>query len=266
MIIDFHTHIYPENVANKILPAAEKKLNIKVPCTGSPQDLRSRMHKSGIDISIVLPLAKGQEDVSSLNDWVRSVSGAGLTTFGAIHPLMDNLEDELDRLISNGVKGVKMMPLLQMVYPDDPRCDRLYEAVIQRDMILVTHAGRDPLDRDEVFGTPERFAKVVESYPELKLILAHLGGLRMWDNVRKYLLPVKGNVRFDTSYAYFYIQRKEMTELIHDFGTDRVLFGSDYPWEDPGRAVDIIKSLDLSENEIDSLLWKNGAELLGVEK
>ena len=121
MIIDFHTHIYPENVANKILSAAKTKLKIEVPCTGSPQDLRFRMHNSGIDLSIVLPLAKGQEDVSSLNDWVRSVSGDGLTAFGAIHPLMDDLEDELDRLVSNGIKGVKMMPLLQMVYPDDPR-------------------------------------------------------------------------------------------------------------------------------------------------
>lgn len=266
MIIDFHTHIYPENVVNKILPAAEKKLNIKVPCTGSPQDLRSHMRSSGIDLSVVLPLAKGQEDVPSLNDWVRSVSGGRLVAFGAIHPLMNGLEDELDRLVSNGIKGVKMMPLLQMVYPDDSRCDRLYEAVIQREMILITHAGRDPLDRDEVFGTPERFAKVVDSYPELKLILAHLGGLRMWDDVRKYLLPVKGNVRFDTSYAYNYIERKEMEELIHDLGTDRVLFGSDYPWEDPGRAVEVIKSLDLSEKEVESLLWKNAVKLLEIEK
>ncbi len=266
MIIDFHAHIYPEKVANKILSLAKKKLKIEVPGTGSPQDLRDRMRSSRIDISVVLPLAKGQADVSSLNDWVRSVSGNGMIAFGSIHPLMDGLEDELDRLVSSGIKGVKMMPLLQMVYPDDPRCDRLYEAVIQRDMILVTHAGRDPLDRDEVFGTPERFAKVVESYPDLKLILAHLGGLRMWDDVRKHLLPAKGNVRFDTSYAYFYIGRKDMAELIQDFGTDRVLFGSDYPWEDPGRAVDIIKSLDFSEKEVESLLWKNGAELLGIEK
>ena len=88
----------------------------------------------------------------------------------------------------------------------------------------------------------------------------------MWDKVRKYLLPIKGNVRFDTSYAYFYIGRKEMAALIHDFGTDRVLFGSDYPWEDPRKAADIIESLDLSEKEIDSLLWKKGAELLGIEK
>ena len=61
-----------------------------------------------------------------------------------------------------------MMPLLQEVYPDDPRCGRLYEALIERKMILVTHAGRDPLERQEIFGTPERFARTIECYPDLQ--------------------------------------------------------------------------------------------------
>lgn len=265
MIIDFHAHIYPEKVASKILPAAEKKLNITVPCTGSPKDLRSRMRSSGIDLSVVLPLAKGQEDVPKLNNWVRQVSGDGLIPFGAIHPLMDGLEDELDRLSASGCKGVKMMPLLQRVFPDDPRCGRLYEALIQRDMILVTHAGRDPLDRDEIFGTPERFARVIESYPELKLELAHLGGLRMWDEVRRHLLSAGRNVYFDTAYVSFYMSNQEMAELIKEIGTDRVLFGSDYPWEDPGRAAEIIKGLELSREGIDAVLQGNAAKVLGIQ-
>jgi predicted TIM-barrel fold metal-dependent hydrolase len=266
MIIDFHAHIYPEKVAAKVLPAAEKKLNITVPCTGSPEDLRHRMHISKIDLSVVLPLSKEQNDVRPLNDWVRSVSGGGLMPFGAVHPLMDGLEDELDRLSALGCKGVKVMPLLQRFFPDDAGCEAFYEALIRGGMILVTHAGMDPLDRDEVFGTPERFARVLESYPELRIVLAHLGGLRMWDDVRRHLLPIRGNVCFDTSYAYFYIEKENMAELIKDLGTDRVLFGSDYPWEDPGRAVEVVKSLDLTEDEIQSLLWKNAARLLKIEK
>ena len=112
MVIDFHTHIYPESVAAKILPAAKKKLGITHPGTGSPEDLRVRMKSSGVDRSIVLPLAKGQDDVSSLNDWIQSITGDGLTPFGAIHPLMDGLVEELDRLATQGIRGVKIMPLL----------------------------------------------------------------------------------------------------------------------------------------------------------
>jgi predicted TIM-barrel fold metal-dependent hydrolase len=264
LIIDFHAHIYPEKVAAKILPAAKKKLKVAVPGTGSPEDLQSRMKRSGIDLSVILPLAKGREDVSSLNQWVQSVCGHGLIAFGAVHPFMDNLEEELDRLAALGVKGVKMMPLLQGVYPDDSKCGRLYEAIIEREMILVTHAGKDPLDREEIFGTPERFARTIESYPDLKLVLAHLGGLRMYDDVRRCLLTAGRNVYFDTAYVSFYLNENEMAELIKDIGSDRTIFGSDYPWEDPGRAMEIIKGLDLSDKEIESILSKTATRMLGL--
>jgi predicted TIM-barrel fold metal-dependent hydrolase len=264
LIVDFHAHIYPEKVAAKILPAAKKKLKVAVPGTGAPEDLLSRMNRSGIDRSVILPLAKGREDVSTLNQWVQSVCRHGLIAFGAVHPFMDNLDEELDRLAALGVRGVKMMPLLQGVYPDDPKCGRLYEAIIEREMILVTHAGRDPLDRAEVFGTPERFARTIESYPDLKLVLAHLGGLRMYDDVRRYLLIAGKNVYFDTAYVSFYLKEDEMAGLIKDIGSDRVLFGSDYPWEDPGRALGILRGLDLSVGEMESILSQTATRLLGL--
>ena len=75
MIIDFHTHIYPEWVAAKILPAAKRKLKVAVPGTGAPGDLRSMMQAAGVARSVLLPLAKGCSDVPGLNDWILSVSG-----------------------------------------------------------------------------------------------------------------------------------------------------------------------------------------------
>jgi len=270
LTIDFHTHIYPKTVAEKVLPAAKRKLKVEVPGTGAPEDLRNRMHASNIDKSVILPLAKGREDVSSLNDWILSVSGDdGMIPFGAVHPFMPNLEEELDRLAAVGVRGVKMMPLLQEVFPDDSRCERLYEAVIARDMILVTHAGRDPLERQEIYGTPQRFARTVQSFPDLKVDLAHLGGLRMWDDVQKYilssdLLSQSRNVFFDTAYVSFYMNEKDMADLILQIGSDRILFGSDYPWEEPGRAAEIIKRLDLSPQDKDAILWKNASRLLDI--
>jgi uncharacterized protein len=266
LTIDFHTHIYPEAVAAKILPAAKRKLKVAVPGTGAPGDLCRMMKAASVAGSVLLPLAKGQEDVARLNDWVMSVAKANceLTAFGAVHPFMPDLETELDRLASAGVLGVKMMPLLQQVYPDDPRCERLYEALIKRKMILVAHAGRDPLDRPEVFGTPKRFADAVQSFPELVVVLAHLGGLRMWDEVRRHLLPAGGNVYFDTAYVSFYMDRQDMAELIRDIGPERVMFGSDYPWEEPGRAAEIVRSLELDEAEKEAILHKNAEMLLGL--
>lgn len=265
MIIDFHTHIYPDAVAAKILPVAKRKLKVAVPGTGAPEDLIRMMNAGGVASSVLLPLAKGKEDVSDLNDWVISVARRSreLTAFGAVHPFMPDLEAELDRLAEARIFGVKMMPLLQQVYPDDPRAHRLYEALIEREMVLVAHAGRDPMDRPEVYGTPERFAAAIECFPELKVVLAHLGGLRMWDDVRRHLLPAGGEVYFDTAYVSFYMSPEDMAELIKDIGPERVIFGSDYPWEEPGRAAEIIRGLDLDEAEVDAILHKNAASLLG---
>jgi uncharacterized protein len=114
----------------------------------------------------------------------------------------------------------------------------------------------------EIFGTPERFARVIQCYPDLRLELAHLGGLRMWDDVRRHLLPAGRNVYFDTAYVSFYLTPQEITELIADIGPERVIFGSDYPWEEPGRAAAIIERLGLSEADKDAVLWKNASRLL----
>ncbi|NPV61199.1 MAG: amidohydrolase family protein [Methanotrichaceae archaeon] len=262
MIIDFHCHIYPQEVAAKIFPAAREKLKVEVFGSGAPEDLRFQIRRSGIESCVILPLARGKDDVRSLNGWVKSVCGHGLVPFGAVHPFMDDLESELDRLQRAGCRGVKMMPLLQQFYPDDPRCSRLYEALIARNMILVTHAGCDPMPRGEVFGTPDRFARVIERYPDLTMVLAHLGGLGMWDQVRKFLIPSGGRVLFDTAYVSFYLPGKEMADLIAEIGPDRILFGSDYPWEDPGRAARIIQGLDVSGEEAEAMLWKNAHRLL----
>ncbi len=267
MIIDFHTHIYPQAVAAKIFPAAKRKLKVDVPGTGGPEDLCRMMQEGGVSRSVLLPLAKGCHDVPGLNDWTLSSAAENreLTAFGAVHPFMDELEAELDRLAAARIRGVKMMPLLQQVYPDDARCDRFYEGLIERDMILVAHAGRDPLDRPEVFGTPERFAAAIQSYPDLKMVLAHLGGLRMWDAVRRHLLPAGRNLYFDTAYVSFYMDPKEMEELIRDIGVERVIFGSDYPWEKPGRAAEIIKGLGLSSGEEESIFFRNADALLDLQ-
>jgi predicted TIM-barrel fold metal-dependent hydrolase len=85
----------------------------------------------------------------------------------------------------------------------------------------------------------------------------------MWDDVRRYLLPANRNVYFDTAYVSFYLNSQDMTKTIRDIGPDRVVFGSDYPWEEPGRAAKIIMDLGLSDEEKDALLWQNAIKLIG---
>ena len=86
----------------------------------------------------------------------------------------------------------------------------------------------------------------------------------MWDEVRRHLLPAGGNAYFDTAYVSFYMDRQDMAELIRDIGPERVMFGSDYPWEEPGRAAEIVRGLELDEAEKEAILHKNAEMLLGL--
>lgn len=53
--------------------------------------------------------------------------------------------------------------------------------------------------------------------------------------------------------------------MVKDIGIERILFGSDYPWEDPGRAARIIRGLELTDREREAVLWRNAVKLLGLK-
>jgi len=263
MVVDFHAHIYTDEMAPKAIASVKRRMGVPVPGLGTVSDLRESMIKANVKHSIILPLAPLPKHVRPTNDFFLSAAeGNGLVPFGAIHPFQPDIEEELDRLLEAGVKGVKAVPFLQKFYPDDPRCDHLYESVSERDMILLLHAGKVPEDLPEFFGTPDRFARMVERHPDLKVVLAHLGGYEMWRGVQKHLIPAGENVYFDTSYVSTRLSSMEMEGLIKEIGANRVLFGTDYPWTDQAEEVELIRGMDLSRKELDMILEGNAQRLL----
>ncbi|HII06257.1 MAG TPA: amidohydrolase [Methanotrichaceae archaeon] len=250
-------------MAPKAIASVKRRMGVRVPGLGTVSDLRDSMKRSGVEKSIILPLAPLPKHVRPMNDFfLGAAEGNGLVPFGAIHPFQPDLEEELDRLLSAGVKGVKAVPFLQSFYPDDPRCDRLYDAVAERDMILLLHAGKVPEDLPEFFGTPDRFARMVERHPDLVVVLAHLGGWEMWNGVREHLIPAGENVYFDTAYISPSLSPEEATDLICEMGADRVLFGTDYPWTDQAEEIGFVEKMDLSDQEKRLIFSENARRLL----
>jgi predicted TIM-barrel fold metal-dependent hydrolase len=263
VVIDFHAHIYTDEMAPKAISSVKRRMGVRVPGLGTVSDLRDSMAKAGVEKSIVLPLAPLPKHVAPTNDFFLATAGNGsLVPFGAIHPFQPDIEEELDRLIAAGVKGVKAVPFMQRFYPDDPRCDRLYEAVEEREMVLLLHAGKVPEDLPEFFGTPDRFARMVERHPDLVVVLAHLGGWEMWSGVRKHLIPAGENVYFDTAYISPSLTSEEACDLICEIGADRVLFGTDYPWTDQAEEIEFVGEMDLSDRGKRLILSENAKKLL----
>ena len=75
-------------------------------------------------------------------------------------------------------------------------------------------------------------------------------------------LLVGQDVYFDTAYSICHMDREQLTRMIKDHGAHRILFGSDAPWADQKEAVSILRSLPLTQDEQEQILWKNAAELL----
>ena len=277
MIIDFHTHTFPDKIAARAIEKLEGFGNIYACTDGTSAGLLSSMEKAGIDISVDLPVATAERQVVSINDGVikkrEAFSGKGIFTFGAMHPDFEDWKSELRRLKENGIPGFKLHPDYQGVYFDDKRIkDIVYEASAL-DLIAVTHAGVDIGVEPPVRATPDRVLSVVKEVRPKKLVLAHMGGWQLWDEVAEVL--TEAEVYVDTSFVLaphyrrsgeevFMLEESKFVSLVRKFGADRVLFGTDSPWADQSVYVERIKSCGFTEEELEKITSKNALDFLGI--
>lgn len=277
MIIDFHTHTFPDKIAQRAIEKLEGFGNIYSCSNGTASGLLDSMEKAGIDISVELPVATAERQVISINDGViaklENFSGKGILTFGAMHPDFADWKAELRRLKENGVPGIKLHPDYQGVYFDDKRFKDIIFEASALGLIVVTHAGVDIGVEPPVRATPDRVLTVIKEIRPEKLILAHMGGWQMWDEAAETLS--ESGVYVDTSFvlAPHYrrsgeevrmLEKEKFVSLVRKYGTDKVLFGTDSPWADQSVYVDRLGTCGFSEDELENIMAKNAVRLLGM--
>lgn len=258
-VIDFHTHAFPDALAPSAIPALEAKGGIRAQYDGTVEGLTAEMDRAGIDVSVVQPVATKPGQVVSINDWAGAVQGERVIAFGAMHPDLQDPAAEIARMARLGIRGFKLHPEFQSFEPHDPRMAEIYSAATEYRMIVLFHAGVDIM-YPTVRGTPESFAEVIEGWPDLTIVLAHLGGFRQWEGVAEHLAG--RDVWLDTAYTPGHVPDAEFVALVRAHGAERVLFGSDGPWTDPAKEIEHIRGLDLAEGEIEAILGANAARLL----
>ena len=265
MIIDFHTHIFPHMIAEDVLSKAEENLELPAKALGTEEDIRDHMDSSGTDISIVLAAAPEPRFVKRTNDWLLSIRDERIHFFGTVLPDLEDWEEELMGLKKEGIKGIKFNALIQNIRPDDEEMFPIYEKMVEEDMVALFHAGASHKDRnhpEKILATPERISKVIDTFPGLKVIAAHFGGNHVLEQMKEHLLG--RNVYFDTSYPpdVYAHDPKLVTSIIRKHGAERILFGTDYPWETQTRGIQYIRSLDLTEKEKALILGENARRIL----
>lgn len=259
LIIDAHAHIFPDKIAKKAVAGIGSFYNgLVMHYDGTAETLIKAGAEAGIQKFIVQSVATVPEQVESINNFIaESVKKYpdNFIGFAAMHPDHPNIEREIERAVSLGLKGVKIHPDFQRFCIDDEKAMKIYETIEGRLPILI-HTG----DSRYQWSKPARLVKVLEAFPKLDVIAAHFGGWSEWDDAAKAL----GGKRLwvDTSSSLYAMSPKRARELIDIFGVENVLFGTDYPMWQPKPELEMIDKIELTEKEREMIFHKNAERLL----
>ena len=182
---------------------------------------------------------------------------------GSLNPDSDNIKEEAKRLRESGIRGIKIHPDYMGAVIDDARFDAIYRACSDNDLFVVSHSGWDFISPDLIHCTPEGICRVLDKYPSLRFVAAHLGACKQWDLVERYLVG-RDNLWIETSLApVFGLDKKQFARILNDHAPDRLLFGSDFPWCDPTDSRDYVNSLDITDELKAAIFFRNALKLLG---
>ena len=258
--IDFHVHVFPDDVAPKAMELFIQAYHTQPLCDGTVAATLAHMEKAGIDLCVPQPVATKPTQVQSINNWALDVRSEHMFPFGCMHPDYPDPKAEIDRLIELGFRGIKLQPNWQEFYPDEERLFPIYEAAEGR-LTILFHAGQEVIDWETVRGSPDRFLKVHKRFPGLTMVLAHLGGYRKWNEVEEHLIGT--GVYFDISFTpENLLSDPELIRLLREHGTDKIVFASDFPIRDPGPDAERLCRMDLTNDEKEDIAWRNATRLL----
>ena len=283
MIIDSHLHLFNEKIIASVIPkkAMIEKLNLQ---TGSVQDrmdicaLEKESEAADIIACLALPTASAQSVRKTNRFFIKTAQKSPLLfTAGTLHPGFSGNREELIYLNENGVKGIKLCSFSQRFSLNSSNTYHLFDLIsefneIYRKKHFVI------LDTfylaDHYFGTaveqtttPKGLATLVERYPQIDFIAAHMGGLcAPFQEIHHHLTP-RPNLFLDTSNATHTLKQNEFVCLLQQHGPEHILFGTDWPWFNQATEANLVSELmDLAgytENEKSKVFYQTISRFLG---
>ena len=257
MIIDAHAHIFPD-IADKAAEGIGGFYNITAKYDGTLGTLLEQGSAAGVDKFLVQSVATVPEQVRSINNYISECISRypdRLIGFGAMHPDFEDIVGETERIVSLGLKGIKLHSDFQRFNLDEKRAYAIYEAAEGRLPILF-HIGDPRYD----YSAPERLMRVVKRFPKLTVIAAHLAGWTMWDKGAE--IFEGSGIYADCSSSLYALAPDRAAKLIRKIGADKVFWGTDYPLWGAAEELERFRSLPLSDEEKDKILGGNITRLL----
>ena len=260
-VIDAHSHIYPDKIACKASSAVGDFYGVDMNAkNASAASMLAACEGSPITHHLVHSVATTPGQVPIINDFIAEQCRAhdNFVGFATMHQDFEDVEGEIDRAIQLGLKGVKIHPDTQKVNMDDPRLMRVYE-IIEGRLPLIVHTGDYRYD----YSHPRRLKNILRTFPNLVVDAAHYGGWAIPEQGYDYLHDE--NLFIDISSSMQFLGARRSRELIEMWGTERVLFGSDFPMWSPVDEYNTFMSLGFTDDECENMLWHNCERFLGFE-
>ncbi len=265
MVIDIHTHIFPDELAPKAKETLTRNINYAfLPYTDlTKKGLLEVMDIWGVDISVIQTIITKPSQLEKTNLWAHSVACDRVIPFGGIFPHSPTYKQDIDFVASLGLKGIKFHAEYQDFYVDSPQMLKIYDYAFSKGLIIMQHAGEDIGMPGPYKSNPQRFARVVDQMQGGVMILGHLGGHRQWDQVYEHLMGK--NIYLDTSMGFSYYSPEIFLKIVNAHDKDKILFGSDSPWSNGLEEIKKLKELIKDKERQDLILYKNGAKILNLK-
>lgn len=263
MIIDTHVHCFADKIAEKAGNQLKARAGIPAHTDFTEADTRRKLDQWGIDLGIVLPIATKPSQQQIVNNWASSLQHGNLLAFGSVHPDAEDALDELERIKYLGLKGVKLHPDYQGFFAEEQRLYPIYQKISDLSLPVAFHVGFDPLSPDLIHATPKMIAEISRSFPNLTIIAAHMGGMRLGEDCLNELAGTP-NVYLDLALIEDARTQSEVNAIIEKHGADKILFATDCPWCHPSVILERLDRTQLSREQKENILWHNAAELFNI--
>ncbi len=260
MIIDAHAHIFPDKIALKASEGISLFYEMPVVYDGKRDTLFEAGGNAGISHFVVQSVATAPEQVSSINHFIAEQVRRypdKLTGLGTLHPHSSDIDRDFNELLSLELKGIKLHPDFQKFRIDDPEALAVYERA-EGILPILIHSGDFRYD----YSHPSRLERVLKTFPKLTVIAAHFGGWSEWPAAMKHLAET--DVYVDTSSSLYEISPEKASEMIRLFGSEHVLFGTDFPMWDYADERKRFDRIDLDESARRRILYENAARVFSI--
>lgn len=265
MTIDFHTHIFPDKIAEKTIKYLSEKGGIPPFSNGSVSGLIQKAKEASVDLCVTLPVLTNPDSFESVNKFADGINKSypeRIISFGAIHPRCENIDGKMLLLKNMGFKGVKIHPDYQGAYINDEGYVKILQSAKEYDLIVVTHSGIDVAYPEDVHCTVKLLKELLSKVEHSKFVLAHMGCGGMYDEVLEYLCGK--DLYFDTAFVLRSIGTEKFSRILERHGDDRILFASDSPWSDISNDLHILRQYVDNDDSFEKIKYKNAKKLLDI--